>query len=139
MRLTAALAALALATVAAPACVHSAPAASQTSEKEAFGRLSVDEVQKLVDSNGALVVDNNSPERFQKGHVPGAINARYDAVTEEKLGADKDRTLIFYCANERCHACHKAANAAIALGYKKVFIMPAGIMGWEAAGKPVQN
>ena len=25
------------------------------------------------------------------------------------------------------------------LGYKNVFIMPAGIMGWEKAGKPIEK
>jgi len=29
--------------------------------------------------------------------------------------------------------------SAFKLGYKNVFIMPAGIMGWEKAGKPVET
>jgi rhodanese-related sulfurtransferase len=29
--------------------------------------------------------------------------------------------------------------SAVKLGYKKVFILPAGISGWEKAGKPVQK
>jgi len=36
-------------------------------------------------------------------------------------------------------ACHQAARAAVAYGYKNVFIMPAGIQGWEKAGKPVEK
>jgi len=28
---------------------------------------------------------------------------------------------------------------AVKLGYRNVFIMPAGIMGWEKAGKPVEK
>jgi rhodanese-related sulfurtransferase len=36
-------------------------------------------------------------------------------------------------------ACHQGARAALTYGYKNVFIMPAGISGWEKAGKPVEK
>jgi rhodanese-related sulfurtransferase len=36
-------------------------------------------------------------------------------------------------------ACHAAARAAVKYGYTKVFVMPAGIVGWEKAGKPVEK
>jgi rhodanese-related sulfurtransferase len=35
-------------------------------------------------------------------------------------------------------ACHTGAVSAVKLGYKNVFILPAGIMGWEKARKPVE-
>ena len=36
-------------------------------------------------------------------------------------------------------ACHQAARAAVNFGYKNVFIMSAGIQGWQKAGKPVEK
>jgi rhodanese-related sulfurtransferase len=36
-------------------------------------------------------------------------------------------------------ACHQAAREAVKLGYKSVYIMPAGIKGWEKAGKTVEK
>ena len=33
--------------------------------------------------------------------------------------------------------CHHAARRAAELGYKNLFIMRAGIVGWTKAGKPV--
>jgi rhodanese-related sulfurtransferase len=36
-------------------------------------------------------------------------------------------------------ACHSGAGSAAKLGYKNVFVLPAGIMGWEKAGKPVER
>jgi rhodanese-related sulfurtransferase len=35
-------------------------------------------------------------------------------------------------------ACHQAARAAVNFGYKNVYIMSAGIQGWQKAGKPVE-
>jgi rhodanese-related sulfurtransferase len=111
----------------------------ESEKKEAFGRLTVQQVSELVAKGEASVFDDNREDRFKQGHIPGAVWLPYDAVTAEKLPAQKDRTLVFYCANARCGACHKAAEAAAALGYTKVFIMPEGIAGWEAAGLPVER
>lgn len=36
-------------------------------------------------------------------------------------------------------ASHQAARRAVALGYAKVFVLPDGIDGWIAAGKPVEK
>ena len=36
-------------------------------------------------------------------------------------------------------ACHEAARAAVSYGYKNVYIMSAGIQGWQKAGKPVEK
>ena len=33
--------------------------------------------------------------------------------------------------------CHRAARRAAELGYRNLFIMPAGIDGWIKSGKPV--
>jgi len=33
--------------------------------------------------------------------------------------------------------CHHAARRAAELGYREVFIMPSGIIGWVKAGKPI--
>jgi len=36
-------------------------------------------------------------------------------------------------------ACHQAARAAVKLGYTNVYIMSAGIQGWQKAEKPVEK
>ena len=36
-------------------------------------------------------------------------------------------------------ACHEAARAAVKYGYRNVYIMSAGIQGWQKAGKPVEK
>ena len=116
-----------------------APAAdTKAEEKEPFGRLTVDEVEKGIASKELYLFDNNSKDRWQKGHVPGARWVDFTALTEKDLPADKAAKLVFYCGSEKCMACHGGAKAALKLGYKNVFIMPAGIAGWEKAGKKLE-
>ena len=64
--------------------------------------LTVDDVAKKVDAKDGktFVFDNNSKDRFDKGHVPTAKWVPKDKVTAEVLPGDKAATLVFYCANE---------------------------------------
>lgn len=75
------------------------------SAHEAFGKMTVDELEaKMADAKagkGALYVyDNNHKEVFDKGHIPGAKWVAFDKVQASDLPADKEATLVFYCANE---------------------------------------
>jgi rhodanese-related sulfurtransferase len=101
--------------------------------------LSMDEVATLLAHQALFIVDVNGPARYAKGHLPGAVWAAFDDVKAVDLPARKDQLLLFYCANELCSASHEAARQAIALGYTRVFIMPAGIYGWERAGRPLER
>lgn len=106
----------------------------------AFGKMTVEQVWARVEAKDGLhVYDANSKERFDEGHVPGAIWVDYKTLTAEALPARKDADIVFYCAREQCTASHKAARAAMDLGYTSVAVMPEGIKGWEAKQKPVER
>ncbi|GAC1345772.1 MAG: hypothetical protein NVSMB23_22360 [Myxococcales bacterium] len=68
--------------------------------KDGFTELTVDQVQALLAKGEATVFDNNSQERWKQSHVPGARWVAFDAVQAKDLPQDKDRQLVFYCANE---------------------------------------
>ena len=64
-----------------------------------FGELSVQEVAQRRTQPDVFVFDNNTPDRFKRGHVPGAKWVSPSRVSASDLPADKNATLIFYCAN----------------------------------------
>lgn len=96
----------ALALLALPGCKKSGETTGeQGASAEAFGRLNVDEVEaKLKEAKeGKLaffVFDNNAKSVYDKGHVPGAKWVDHENVKAADLPADKEATLVFYCANE---------------------------------------
>jgi hypothetical protein len=65
-----------------------------------FGKLTVDAVAGKLGHPGVFVYDNNPPEKFAAGHLPGAKWLEHDHVAASDLPSDKTATLIFYCANE---------------------------------------
>lgn len=81
-----------------------------------------------------FVFDANSAERYDEGHVPGAVHMPPDAFDAGKLPPDRQAMLVFYCGGPRCRASHAVAEAARQLGYSNLWVMTAGIPGWEAAG-----
>jgi hypothetical protein len=74
-------------------------------EKEAFGQLTIDELEAhLGDAKAGkrkvAVFDNNQHERFLKSHIAGATWVKFSDVKASDLPADKDTELVFYCSNE---------------------------------------
>ena len=115
-----------------------APSASASAEAEAELRpVTVEELAGYIARNEVAVIDNNGQERYARGHIPGARWVGHDRVTAEVLPSDRAARVVFYCHNEQCTACHTAARQAIGLGYTNVYILPAGIVGWSAAGNAV--
>jgi rhodanese-related sulfurtransferase len=97
------------------------------------------EVKRKLSTKEFFVFDNNKPEVYAEGHIPGAFWLNPAKIGPKDLPPSKDATLLFYCASEQCTTCHLGAQAAIKLGYKKVFIMPAGIAGWKKAGFSLES
>jgi rhodanese-related sulfurtransferase len=130
---------LALALALGLGCAHStATGASAASTESELRPVTVAELARLIEQGGVAVIDTNSAESFERGHIPGARWAEYDQITASALPSDRAARVVFYCHNEQCTACHTAARQAIALGYSNVFILPAGIVGWTGAGRPVE-
>ncbi len=85
-----------------------------------------------------FIYDVNKAARFASSHIPGAVNVGKQ-VAADKLPPNKNAMLVFYCANARCGASHMAATSALKLGYTNVWVMRAGIKGWEEAKLPVEK
>jgi 3-mercaptopyruvate sulfurtransferase SseA len=85
-----------LGTALAAACL--AWAAPARAAEEPFGRLSVDEVEKLLGQKDVRIIDVNDQEVFAKAHVPGAVRVDLTEVAGA-LPADKALKLVYYCKN----------------------------------------
>jgi rhodanese-related sulfurtransferase len=119
-----------------------APAVAAAAEPDAdLRKMHVDEVAARVEKKDprTFVYDANKPERYAKGHVPGAKWVDSMNLAADTLPADKTSDVVFYCWNEQCSASHAAARAATKLGYANAYVMPEGIVGWESKGKPTEK
>lgn len=126
--------------VAAGCDLRAGESAAAASTRDVIGgrTLSVTELKALIDRNAPVhIYDANVRDDYVEGHVQGARWVEYDAIDAADLPPSKDAMLVFYCYNPQCGASHVAAEQARALGYRNVWRMPEGIVGWRAARLPV--
>ena len=72
--------------------------------------------------------------KYIQGHIPMAVSipdSQFDKMTD-KLPADKNSLLIFYCGGLKCKLSHKSAMKAEGLGYTNVKVFAEGYPVWMA-------
>jgi len=102
-----------------------------------------------IDSGDAVLVDVREPDRFERGHLEGAVNvssgesardahdsAYVDAIA--KAGGDTGKRLILYCGEG-----NRSARTADALrnehGFENVVSIVGGVKLWNDLGYPVEG
>mgnify|MGYP000424568484 CR=1 FL=1 len=92
-------------------------------------------VRKLVDqgSGDFVLIDSRPLPRFQQGTIPGAINIPYPAWDKvvNRLPANKNTMLVFFCQGVTCQMSPLSQRKAIALGYKNTKVYHAGVPEWQ--------
>lgn len=85
----------------------------------------------LAKEKGWVVLDVRTPEEFSQGHVPGAININvHEEDAYNRIGKlDKDAKYIVYCRTR--NRSNQAADYMIKNGFKTVYQMTDGIVGWN--------
>lgn len=98
--------------------------------------IKIDDLERLVamgpEKGNFTLVDSRPLPRYQDGFIPGAINLPYPAFDKnlDKLPADKNRLVVFYCAGTTCTMSPKSLEKAEALGYRNAKVFREGMPGW---------
>jgi len=88
---------------------------------------------------GFMVFDVRSPELYEAGHLPGAVNLPHRRINLRNLSAyPEDLLCVVYCAGPHCNGADKAAVRLASLG-RPVKKMIGGIEGWKDEGFPLDT
>jgi len=105
----------------------------------AYKNLSVEEFAHVADDKQNVILDVRTPEEFQAGHIPGALNLDVSATDFETKAALLDRSKVYlvHCASgvRSVRACDKLNH----LDFPNLYNLPGGFRGWAKAGKPVEK
>ncbi len=96
------------------------------------------EVARFMNQPDVVVLDVNVEEVWMQVHIPGAVHVTSPDIAKY-LPQDRKSLLIFYCAGPLCNASGSAANRAVILGFRRVYVMRDGIFAWKKAGYPVES
>ena len=101
--------------------------------------ISPNELHRLVQARQVTVIDVNSPQSWNRAHVPGAMNLDPANYGDSELPSNRNSTLVFYCSNPMCRKAPNAARRAKKMGHADVRVLSAGIAGWLAAQLPTEG
>lgn len=91
----------------------------------------------LPKPDGVLIVDSRpNARKYDPGHIPTAVNipdSQFEKLID-KLPADKQTLLIFYCDGFECLLSHNSAFKAEKLGYTRIHVYAAGYPDWIKQG-----
>ncbi len=123
-----------------------APKADAAAEAEVTGSVidvPVDKAYELIQQNSGqpdfVVLDVRTPREYAAGHLPGAQMLNFfDPDFQQKLGQlDRDKTYLVYCRSG--NRSGKVVPMMEKMGFKKVYHLFQGYMGWSAKGMPVEK
>jgi len=81
-----------------------------------------------------VLLDVRGTEKYQAGHVPGALDLAHGKIIGSRMAGYPENTLfVVYCAGPHCNGAARAAVRLAQLG-RPVKVMPGGITGWLDEG-----
>jgi rhodanese-related sulfurtransferase len=105
----------------------------------AYQNLSVAEFAHMADAKQNVILDVRTPEEFQAGHIPGAVNLDVSSSDFQTKAALLDRSKIYlvHCASggRSIRACDKLNQ----LNFPNLYNLSGGFKAWAKAGKPVEK
>ncbi|MGI9276558.1 MAG: rhodanese-like domain-containing protein [Endozoicomonas sp.] len=91
-------------------------------------------LRKAIDAGEVFLIDANSTETYQKGHLPSARSITNRKKLEGELPVLKNYPIAVYCGGPQCSAWHSAADFAAARGYTNVMHFKGGLKVWKEQG-----
>ncbi|MFC1937911.1 rhodanese-like domain-containing protein [Chloroflexota bacterium] len=94
-------------------------------------------IQENEDNPDFVILDVRTPREFDQGHIGNAINIDFYCETfrEELDRLDKNKAYLLHCRSGNRSA--QALAIMKGLGFREVYHMSDGIIGWAADGLPI--
>lgn len=107
-------------------CCQSADSEAQIVNKE-----EVSSMLQQVEEGSIQLLDVRTPEEFEQGAIPGALNLdiRSAEFKEQLEDLDKDKPVILYCQSG--FRSNKAAGILLSLGFTQVLDYKGGYSDWS--------
>jgi rhodanese-related sulfurtransferase len=90
------------------------------------------EIREIIATLDPVIIDVRPPQRFDAGHIEGAINVPLDDLDEivaAELLASKDTPVVVNCQTGRHSAI--AAERLAEFGYTNIYDLQGGYSAWS--------
>ena len=104
--------------------------AQQTKTK--YKSVPVEKADKVIAKKKVVVLDVRTPEEVAEGFIPGAVNYNFNSpdFKQQLSNLDKTKPYLVYCRSGKRSG--KAVEMMKAMGFKRVYELPAGFPAYAA-------
>ena len=93
-------------------------------------------LQLIQKQQAPVILDVRSAEEFAQGHIPGAINISYEALSKNQLlNAYKEQDIVIYCRSGRRALI--ASKVLQAKGFKQLIDLNGHMIAWQQLHYPL--
>ncbi|MEO8477787.1 MAG: metalloregulator ArsR/SmtB family transcription factor [Actinomycetota bacterium] len=97
-----------------------------------------DGLASRLGTKGLFILDVRPREEFESGHLPGAVSAPLDELTEHLRHLPKDAQIVVYCRGPFCAYSYAAVELLRKRGFR-ASRLESGLPEWEAGGYPTEH
>ncbi len=83
-----------------------------------------------IDRKDIVFVDARNPERFEAGHIPGAMNIEWRQILERQDEIPRDKSVVLYC--DTGLSSSKAYFILRLAGRENIKVLRGGYLMWSA-------
>ncbi|WP_456411994.1 rhodanese-like domain-containing protein [Thiolapillus sp.] len=83
-----------------------------------------------IDRKDIVFVDARKPERFEAGHIPGAMNIEWRQILERQDEIPRDKSVVLYC--DTGLSSSKAYFILRLAGRENIKVLRGGYLMWSA-------
>lgn len=114
-------------------------ACSCVKQQEGVSLVDSNKFEEQMNEPTSQIVDVRTSSEFYEGHITNAVNMDVNENDfESKIATlDKEKPVMVYCRSGGRSA--KAAGILKEKGFKHVYDLDGGMIGWSEAKKPIEN
>jgi rhodanese-related sulfurtransferase len=102
-----------------------------------YANITSTQAKSLLDKKRVFLLDVRTTDEYRQAHLKGAVLIPIDQVERRLREIPKDKTVLVYCAvGSRSRA---VAGFLVQQGYREVYNMRDGIIGWYRNGLPLSR
>jgi thioredoxin len=104
-----------------------------------FKELTAAEAKNLIETNQPLILDVRTPNEYYSGHIAGATLIPLQQLSQRlsEIQQYKDKEILIYCRSGNRSTV--ASEILIESGFKKLYNLRSGILGWQKEGFEIQK
>lgn len=107
----------------------------QTTSDADVSNIEMEPLTERMNEPGTVVVDVRAPHRYQRGHLPQAINIPYSELRPGDSRLSGAETIIVYSGGWTDPLAKPAAKRLVDQGYKDVRTFLGGTELWQDSGR----